>query len=48
MQLGEMGTGGLAIRESVDFNSIKQGGTGGDSAYPYQVDYYPNKLEIMQ
>ena len=44
--MGPMGTGGLAIRESVDFNPIKQGGTGGDSAYPYQVDYYPNKLEV--
>ena len=44
--MGPMGTGGLAIRESVDFNPTKQGGTGGDSAYPYQVDYYPNKLEV--
>ncbi len=44
--MGPMGTGGLAIRENVDIKSIKQGGTGGDSAYPYQVDYYPNKLEV--
>ena len=24
---------------------LKTGGTGGDSSYEYQVDYYPNKLE---
>lgn len=44
--MGPMGTGGLAIKDTVDIRAIKQGGTGGDSAYPYQVDYYPNKLEV--
>lgn len=43
--LGPMGTGGIIINCDYDIESIKSGGTGGDSAYEYQVDYYPNKLE---
>ena len=43
--LGPMGTGGLIINCDYNINPIKSGGTGGDSTYEYQVDYYPNKLE---
>ncbi|HSQ89404.1 aminotransferase class V-fold PLP-dependent enzyme [Romboutsia sp.] len=43
--LGPMGTGGLIINCDYDINPLKVGGTGGDSAYEYQPDYYPNKLE---
>lgn len=43
--LGPTGTGGLAINWSGDIRSLKQGGTGGDSAYEYQPDYLPNKFE---
>ena len=43
--LGPMGTGGLIINCDYDINPLKAGGTGGDSAYEYQPDYYPNKLE---
>lgn len=43
--LGPMGTGGIIINCEYNINPIKSGGTGGDSAYEYQVDYYPNKLE---
>ncbi len=42
---GPMGTGGLIINCDYDINPLKAGGTGGDSAYEYQPDYYPNKLE---
>jgi cysteine desulfurase family protein len=43
--LGPMGTGGLIVNCDYDINPLKAGGTGGDSAYEYQPDYYPNKLE---
>lgn len=43
--LGPMGTGGIIINCDYNIDAIKSGGTGGDSAYEYQVDYYPNKLE---
>lgn len=43
--LGPMGTGGIIINCDYNIDPIKSGGTGGDSAYEYQVDYYPNKLE---
>lgn len=43
--LGPTGTGGLAINWSGDIRPLKQGGTGGDSAYEYQPDYLPNKFE---
>ena len=43
--LGPMGTGGLIINTNIDIKPIKAGGTGGDSAYEYQPDYYPNHLE---
>ena len=43
--LGPMGTGGLVINCDYNINPLKCGGTGGDSAYEYQPNYYPNKLE---
>lgn len=43
--LGPMGTGGLVINWDGNINPLKSGGTGGDSAYEYQPNYYPNKLE---
>lgn len=43
--LGPMGTGGIIINCDYGINPLKTGGTGGDSSYEYQVDYYPNKLE---
>ncbi|SHK23387.1 Aminotransferase class-V [Geosporobacter subterraneus DSM 17957] len=44
--LGPMGTGGLIINWEGKINPLKHGGTSGDSAYEYQPEYYPNKLEI--
>lgn len=43
--LGPMGTGGLIINTDIYIKPLKAGGTGGDSAYEYQPDYYPNHLE---
>lgn len=43
--LGPMGTGGLIINTDINIRPLKSGGTGGDSAYEYQPDYYPNHLE---
>lgn len=43
--LAPMGTGGLIINTDIDIKPLKAGGTGGDSAYEYQPDYYPNHLE---
>jgi cysteine desulfurase family protein len=43
--LGPMGTGGLVLNWDGEIHPLKSGGTGGDSAYEYQPDYYPNRLE---
>ncbi|MCC5910646.1 MAG: aminotransferase class V-fold PLP-dependent enzyme, partial [Clostridiaceae bacterium] len=43
--LGPMGTGGLIVNWEGKIKPLKVGGTGGDSAYPYQPDYFPNCLE---
>ncbi|KNZ43396.1 aminotransferase class V-fold PLP-dependent enzyme [Acetobacterium bakii] len=43
--LGPMGTGGLVVNCDVVIHPLISGGTGGDSAYEYQPDYYPNHLE---
>lgn len=43
--LGPMGTGGLIINWDGQLQPLKYGGTGGDSAYEYQPEYYPNRLE---
>ena len=43
--MGPMGIGGLVLSPNLDIEPLISGGTGGDSAYPYQPDYYPNHLE---
>lgn len=43
--LGPMGTGGIVINWDGNIKPLKSGGTGGDSSYEYQPNYYPNKLE---
>lgn len=43
--LGPTGTGGLLINCDITMNPLKSGGTGGDSKYPYQPDYFPNRYE---
>lgn len=43
--LGPMGTGGLIVNLDKDINPLKSGGTGGDSSYEYQPNYFPNRLE---
>ncbi|AKL94104.1 cysteine desulfurase Csd [Clostridium aceticum] len=43
--LGPMGTGGLVVGWEGKILPLKSGGTGGDSAYEYQPDYFPNSLE---
>lgn len=43
--LGPMGTGGLVVNWKGKIKPLKSGGTGGDSAYEYQPDYFPNCLE---
>ncbi|SHH36471.1 aminotransferase class V-fold PLP-dependent enzyme [Tepidibacter thalassicus] len=43
--LGPMGTGGLVLNWDKDINPLKSGGTGGDSSYEYQPNYFPNRLE---
>ena len=43
--LGPMGTGGLIVNWDGKINPLKSGGTGGDSSYEYQPDYFPNRLE---
>lgn len=43
--LGPMGIGGLIVNWSGEINPLKSGGTGGDSSYEYQPDYFPNRLE---
>ena len=43
--LGPQGTGGLYVREGVELNPLKQGGTGSESNSPHQPSYYPDRLE---
>lgn len=43
--LAPMGTGGLYIREGLELESIKEGGTGSFSSDPYQPQIYPDRLE---
>lgn len=43
--LGPTGTGGLLVNCDIAMNPLKSGGTGGDSKYPYQPDYFPNRYE---
>lgn len=43
--LGPMGIGGLIVNWDRNIMPLISGGTGGDSAYEFQPDYYPNRLE---
>jgi cysteine desulfurase/selenocysteine lyase len=43
--LAPTGTGGLYVREGVDVRSTRFGGTGVNSAHPYQPEEYPYRLE---
>jgi len=43
--LGPTGTGGFIVNCDIDINPLKSGGTGGDSKYPYQPNYFPNRYE---
>jgi cysteine desulfurase family protein len=44
--LGPTGIGGLYVREGVDVRITRAGGTGVRSAYPYQLEEYPYRLEV--
>lgn len=43
--MGPMGIGGLFVREGVDVQPLRFGGTGVHSAYPYHLEEYPWRLE---
>lgn len=43
--LGPMGTGVLILSENTDIESFCEGGTGSNSLYENQPDFYPDKLE---
>lgn len=43
--LGPQGTGGLYIREGVDLQPLKEGGTGSESNSPQQPACYPDRME---
>lgn len=43
--LGPMGTGGLYIKEELELDHIKEGGTGSFSSDPLQPSIYPDRLE---
>jgi cysteine desulfurase family protein len=44
--LGPTGIGGLYVKDSVDIEPTRFGGTGVKSAYPYQLEEYPFRLEV--
>jgi cysteine desulfurase family protein len=44
--LGPTGIGGLYVRERVEVGISRAGGTGVRSAYPYQLEEYPYRLEV--
>ncbi|MFH2050786.1 MAG: aminotransferase class V-fold PLP-dependent enzyme [bacterium] len=43
--MGSTGIGGLCVRKDVEIKSVRSGGTGVRSAYPYHLDEYPYRLE---
>lgn len=43
--LGPMGTGALILGENTDIDSFCEGGTGSNSLFEAQPDFYPDKLE---
>jgi cysteine desulfurase family protein len=44
--LGPTGIGGVYVQEGVTVEQTRAGGTGVRSAYPYQLEEYPYRLEI--
>lgn len=42
---GPMGIGGLIVADNIEMTPVRFGGTGVDSASPYQPDVYPHRLE---
>lgn len=42
---GPMGTGGLYVREGIELEPLKEGGTGGQSILEEQPDYLPDRYE---
>lgn len=44
--LGPMGTGGLYIREGIDLDTLKEGGTGSSSSLEFQPKAMPDKYEV--
>ena len=43
--MGSTGIGGLCVRDGVEIRPTRSGGTGIESAYPYQLEEYPYRLE---
>jgi len=43
--MGSTGIGGLCVRKDIEIKSVRSGGTGVRSAYPYHLDEYPYRLE---
>jgi len=43
--LGPLGTGGLYIREGLDLDTIREGGTGSQSEHEVQPDFLPDRYE---
>jgi cysteine desulfurase family protein len=44
--MGCMGIGGMCVRKDVDIRITRSGGTGVESAYPYQLERYPYRMEF--
>jgi cysteine desulfurase family protein len=44
--LGPTGIGGLYVRDGVEVQATRYGGTGVRSAYPFHLDEYPYRLEV--
>ena len=43
--LGPLGTGGLYIREGLDLDTLREGGTGSQSEHEVQPDFLPDRYE---
>ncbi len=44
--MGSMGIGGMYVRKGVEIRQQRSGGTGVRSAYPYQLEEYPWRMEF--
>ena len=43
--MGSTGIGGLCVRKDIEIKTVRSGGTGVRSAYPYHLNEYPYRLE---